>query len=337
LGRLDGSIQTLPDPDLFVYMYMRKEAVLSSQIEGTQSSLNDILQAEASVIESSKNDDLRQVINYIAAMEHGLQRLKESFPISVRLFREIHERLLREVRGAQQQPGEIRRSQNWIGPRGGGINDAIFIPPPPHEVSHALSELEIFLHNDTPMPFLIKVGLAHAQFETIHPFLDGNGRLGRLLITFLLCYEKILIKPVLYLSLYLRKHRTQYYDLLQAIRTDGNWEAWLKFFVTAVAEVSLTATETARNIVELRERDRNRIIADFGNAAGNGLRVLEKLFSSPILNVKQVAGVTGTSYQAANVLVSRLEEHHILHEITGRSRNRYFTYREYTNLFSDLT
>ena len=220
LGRLDGSILTLPNPDLFVLMYVRKEAVLSSQIEGTQSSLQDVLSAEAKVFASNRPKDAIEVINYISAMNYGLDRLDE-IPVSVRLIREIHARLLRGVRGSHLTPGELRISQNWIGAPGCTLAEADFVPPPPHEVPDALGKLEAFLHDPGDMPTLIWIGLAHAQFETIHPFLDGNGRVGRLLITFLLCERQILIKPVLYLSYFFRQYRQEYYETLQSVRDKG--------------------------------------------------------------------------------------------------------------------
>lgn len=334
LGRLDGSIQTLPDPDLFVFMYVRKEAVLSSQIEGTQSSLDDVLEAEAKVFSASRPRDVSEVINYVRAMNHGLERLKE-LPVSVRLIKEIHQRLLSGVRGAEREPGELRRSQNWIGPGGCTLNEASFVPPPTEEVPQALSNLERFIHSDDPMPVLVKIGLAHAQFETIHPFLDGNGRVGRLLIAFLLCERQILQKPVLYISHYFRRHRERYYALLQGTRDDGDWESWLKFFLTAVAEVSNEATETARRIVGLRERDRSTITEHFGYSAGNGLKVLERLYSRPIISVQDVVKLTKVSFTAANNLTRRFVKHGILAEITGQARNRQFRYGEYIDLFAD--
>jgi Fic family protein len=334
LGRLDGSIQTLPDPDLFVFMYVRKEAVLSSQIEGTQSSLNDVLEAEAKVFSASRPRDVNEVINYVQAMKYGLERLKE-LPVSVRLIKEIHQRLLTGVRGAEREPGELRRSQNWIGPGGCTLNEASFVPPPKEEVPPALSDLERFIHSDDPMPMLIKIGLAHAQFETIHPFLDGNGRVGRLLIAFLLCERKILQKPVLYISHYFRRHRDRYYALLQGTRDDGDWESWLKFFLTAVAEVSDEATETARRIVDLRERHRGTITEHFGYSAGNGLKLLERLYSRPIISVQDVVKLTKVSFTAANNLTRRFVKHGILAEITGQARNRQFRYGQYIDLFAD--
>jgi Fic family protein len=333
LGRLDGSVQTLPDPDLFVLMYVRKEAVLSSQIEGTQSSLNDLLEAEAKIHDVERPKDVVEVLNYASAMSNGLQRLAE-LPVSVRLVREIHEELLKEVRGAHRQPGELRRSQNWIGPPGATLQDAVFVPPPPEELGDALGAWERFLHANDSMPILLKIGLAHAQFETIHPFLDGNGRVGRLLITFLLCERGILLKPVLYLSYYFRKNREKYYALLQSIRDRGDWEAWLKFFLTGVSEVSLEATDTARRIVELRERHRQLVTDNFGRVAGNGLRVLEALYRRPIIAVKGIVELTGVSFTAANQLMNKFVQNGILHEETGQTRNRRFSYSDYIDLFA---
>lgn len=333
LGRLDGSIQTLPNPGLFVLMYVRKEAVLSSQIEGTQSSLNDVLKVEAQVFDRNKPQDVNEVLNYVAAMDRGLRRL-ESLPVSVRLVREIHERLMQEVRGQHSQPGELRTSQNWIGPSGCMLSEAAFVPPPPHEVMRALGDLELFIHGKDNLPTLVKVGLVHAQFETIHPFLDGNGRIGRLLITFLLCQHGILFKPVLYLSHYFKAHREKYYDLLQNIRDKGEWEEWLKFFLTGVRDVSLEATETARKIVSLREAHRKSITNSFGRTAGSGLQILESLFERPMINVTEVAEKLDVTFAAANNLVNRFVSEKILVELTGQQRYRIFSYDPYITLFS---
>ena len=334
LGRLDGSVQTLPDSDLFVLMYVRKEAVLSSQIEGTQSSLNDLLRAEARIYDPDRPADVQEVSNYVAALHYGLERL-DDLPISVRLIREIHERLLRGVRGAHLQPGELRKSQNWIGPAGATLNEATFIPPPPHEVPQALSDLEHFMHAKDSMPALIRIGLTHAQFETIHPFLDGNGRVGRLLITFMLCEQGTLQSPVLYLSHYFKANRAEYYDHLQDIRKDGGWEAWLKFFLRGVADVSREATETARAIVNLRETDRDKIINELGRVAGNALKVHELLFRFPLVSVNPVADMLEVSFTSANRLVERLVDIGVLVEATGNARNRVFQYQNYINIFSD--
>ena len=334
LGRLDGSVQTLPDSDLFVLMYVRKEAVLSSQIEGTQSSLNDLLRAEARIYDPDRPADVQEVSNYVAALHYGLERL-DDLPISVRLIREIHERLLRGVRGAHLQPGELRKSQNWIGPAGATLNEATFIPPPPHEVPQALSDLEHFMHAKDLMPALIRIGLTHAQFETIHPFLDGNGRVGRLLITLLLCEQGTLLSPVLYLSHYFKANRAEYYEHLQDIRKDGGWEAWLKFFLRGVADVSREATHTARAIVSLRETDRDKIIYELGRVAGNALKVHELLFRFPLVSVNSVADMLEVSFTSANRLVERLVDIGVLVEATGNARNRVFQYQNYINIFSD--
>ena len=334
LGRLDGSVQTLPNPDLFVYMYVRKEAVLSSQIEGTQSSLQDLLAAEAHILGDDRPRDVDEVVNYVRAMNHGLTRLAE-LPVSVRLIREIHAELLRGVRGSRLEPGELRRSQNWIGPGGCSLAEATFVPPPPHEVPGALAALETFLHTDDDLPLLVKIGLAHAQFETIHPFLDGNGRIGRLLITFLLCERGVLRKPVLYLSHYFKRHRQEYYDRLQGVRDTGDFEAWLTFFFRGVAEVSVEAADTARRILELREQHRRAITDHLGRAAGNGHRGLERLYEQPIVSVTDVRQMLGTTFAGANQIVQRLVDLKILAEMTGRARHRRFRYDAYVRLFEE--
>lgn len=334
LGRLDGSVRTLPNPDLFVYMYVRKEAVLSSQIEGTQSSLQDLLAAEAHVLGADRPRDVDEVVNYVRAMRHGLARLSE-LPVSVRLIREIHFELLQGVRGSRLTPGELRRSQNWIGPGGCTLAEATFVPPPPAEVPAALGALEAFLHQEDELPLLVRIGLAHAQFETIHPFLDGNGRVGRLLITFLLCERGVLHKPVLYLSHYFKRHRQAYYEVLQAVRDDGDFEGWLAFFLRGVAEVSLEAADTARRILELRESHRRAITDRLGRAAGNGHRVLEWLYEQPIVSVKGVQELLGTTFAGANQIVQRLAELGVLRELTGQARHRRFSYDAYVRLFAD--
>lgn len=334
LGRLDGSVLTLPNPDLFVFMYVRKEAVLSSQIEGTQSSLQDLLSAEAQLFDLSLPRDVDEVLNYVRAMNHGLGRLAE-LPVSVRLIREIHAQLMNGVRGGRLQPGELRTSQNWIGPAGCTLATATFVPPPHHEVPQALSDLERFLHAADTLPPLIKIALAHVQFETIHPFLDGNGRVGRLLITFLLTECGVLHKPVLYLSHYFKQHRQAYYDHLQAVREHGDWEGWLAFFLRGVIAVAGEAAATARHILQLREQHRAAITEHLGRAAGNGHRVLESLFDRPIVSVADVQQQTGTTFAAANNLVARLVAHGVLHEMTGYARNRRFRYAPYIALFND--
>mgnify|MGYP003412360441 FL=1 len=334
LGRLDGSVLTLPNPELFVFMYVRKEAVLSSQIEGTQSSLQDLLAAEAQLFDRNLPRNVDEVLNYVREMNHGLGRLPE-LPVSVRLIREIHAELMRGVRGGRLQPGELRTSQNWIGPAGCTLATATFVPPPHHAVPEGLGDLERFLHAHDALPPLVKIALAHVQFETIHPFLDGNGRVGRLLITFLLTERGVLHKPVLYLSHFFKQHRQEYYECLQAVRDRGAWEDWLAFFLRGVIEVAAEAAETARRILQLREQHRAAITAQLGRAAGNGHKVLESLYDRPIVAVGDIRKLTGTTYQAAKSLVSRLVELGVLSEMTGYARNRRFRYAPYIALFNE--
>jgi len=334
LGRLDGAVLTLPNPDLFVFMYVRKEAVLSSQIEGTQSSLQNLLAAEARLNDPDAPPDVSEVVNYVRAMHHGLARLAE-LPVSVRLIREIHAKLMHGARGGALEPGELRRSQNWIGPGGCTLREATFITPPPHEVPKALSELERFLHEEGPFPPLVRVGLAHAQFETIHPFLDGNGRIGRLLIAFLLTEQRLLARPVLYLSHFFKRHRPEYYDHLQAVRDAGDWEGWLAFFLRGVGDVSHEATATASAILRMREEYRERITEGLGRAAANGHRIMERLFDHPIVNVATVREWLGVTPAGANNLVHRLVDVGLLREITGYARNRRFRFDPYLRLFEE--
>jgi Fic family protein len=334
LARLDGATSVLPNPDLFVSMYVRKEAVLSSQIEGTQASVVDVLQFETESTEPDNPQDVAEVINYIAAMNHGLTRLRD-LPLSLRLIREIHEKLLAGVRGADRRPGEFRTSQNWIGGVGALLSDAAFVPPPPHEMMQALGELELYLNAPAPAPELIRVGLVHAQFETIHPFLDGNGRVGRLLITFLLCKAGVLERPLLYLSHYFKQSRTDYYDVLQAVRTHGAWEPWLKFFLQAVYHVAQEATATARKIVRMREEHRQTIQNVLPRKAARGLTLLEALFERPIITLTDAAKLTETTFKHAVPLVRAFEEIGLLREITGRRRDRLYAYEPYLAFFRD--
>jgi Fic family protein len=334
LGRLDGAVLTLPNPDLFVFMYVRKEAVLSSQIEGTQSSLQNLLAAEAQLFDPDTPKDVTEVANYVRAMNHGLARLAE-LPVSVRLIREIHAVLMEGVRGSRLTPGELRTSQNWIGPAGCTPATATFVPPPPHEVPDALSNLETFLHHGAGLPPLIQVGLAHAQFETIHPFLDGNGRVGRLLIAFLLTEKGLLSRPVLYLSHYFKQHRAEYYERLQAVRDEGDWESWLLFFLDGVITVSREATQTAAAILRMREDYRARITEHLGRAAANGQRVMDRLFDHPIVTVAIVRDWLGITATGAHQIVNRLEGIGLLREITGYARNRRFRFEPYLRLFEE--
>lgn len=335
LGRLDGVVSVLPNPDFFVAMYVRHEAVLSSQIEGTQSTLEDVLEWEIEAHNDDRPKDVEEVINYIAAMNHGLQRLSE-FPLSLPLIQEIHALLLRDVRGAHREPGQFRRTQNWIGASGCTLSNAIFVPPPPHEMQRALGDFEKFLHSERPLPLLIHCGLAHVQFETIHPFLDGNGRVGRLLITFLLCQREVLQRPLLYLSLYLKKHRAEYYDRLMAVRSDGHWESWLKFFLRGVAETSLSATRTARDILQLRESGRESV-SQMARYSTTGHRLFDFLFQHPLVTVRMVEAHLGCSYATANSLIGQFATPKLgfLEEVSGGQRNRRFRFKPYLALFDE--
>jgi Fic family protein len=334
LGRLDGATDALPNPDLFVFMYVRKEAVLSSQIEGTQASLIDVLEFESQAVEPDNPQDVEEVVNYIAAINYGLKCLKE-LPVSLRLIREIHQELMKGVRGSERSPGEFRRTQNWIGAGGCSLAKATYVPPPPYDMLQSLDNLEKFLHSPQPMPILIKIGLAHAQFETIHPFLDGNGRTGRLLITFLLCEQNILQRPLLYISYYFKMHRTEYYDRLQAVRDTGNWEDWLKFFLRGVYEVAQEAAATARKIVKLKEEHRQLLLGEMGRKSGSAIALLESLYFKPIFTVEHVAEITNLSYPNANALIKKLVGIGLLQEITGQKRNRVFSYAPYLDVFRD--
>ena len=332
VGRLDGVTAILPNPDLFVAMFVRREAVDSSRIEGTQSTLEDVLAFELNPGSSDLPDDVGEVVNYVRAMNYGLERLV-TFPLSLRLIREIHAELLSNVRGAERRPGEFRTSQNWIGPQGAPLSRATFVPPPVSELNQALGDFEQFLHSNEALPSLIFSGLAHVQFETIHPFLDGNGRVGRLLVTFLLVHRGTLHRPLLYLSAYLRRHRAEYYDRLMAVREDGDWEGWLRFFLLGVAETAEEATATARTIVQLREEDRSRLHGPMHGA--HEIRVLDLLFHRPLVNVALVAGHLGVTEVTAARVIERMAAVGILEEISGRKRNRVYRYSAYWRLFQE--
>ncbi len=333
LARLDGAVTTLPNPDLFIYMYVRREAVLSSQIEGTQASMIDVLEFEAERDRGEQVVQVGEVMNYIEALRYGLDRLK-TLPVSLRLVREIHSHLMKGVRGGEphKTPGEFRTSQNWWG--GTSPGNARFVPPPPHEMQQALHRWENYIHQPDEVPDLVHIGILHAQFETIHPFVDGNGRVGRLLISLLLAERKILEQPLLYLSIFFKKHKEAYYDRLQAIRDHGQWEEWLDFFVEGVAEVATEATDTARRILSLREKDRDRI-ATLGRRSGNAHRLLDWLFRQPVVTGKLVQHVLKISQPAANALITSMTGAKILKEITGYKRNRRFSYDSYVKLFEE--
>ena len=330
LGHLDGCTAILPNPDLFVSSFVRKEALLSSQIEGTQATLDDVFEARDPKEELPPN--VGEVVNYVAAMNFGFTRLA-TLPLSLRLVREIHERLLRGVRGGQRTPGEFRRSQNWIG--GKDITTAVFVPPPPHEMTVALGEWERYMVSEPHAPELVKCALLHAQFETIHPFLDGNGRVGRLLIAFLLRQWGLLRRPLLYLSLWFKRHRDDYYARLQAVRDEGAWEEWVEFFLRGIAETSGEASETALQIHRLRESDLERVRRSV--TVRNASVLLEHLFAGPIVSVNDVIALLGVSQPTANTLVAQMESAGILEETTGRSWGRVFRYAAYLDLLRSGT
>lgn len=332
LGRLDSVSTLLPDTSLFLYMYVRKEAVLSSMIEGTQSSLSDLLLFELDQEPGVPLDDVREVSNYVAALDHGLRLLEEGLPLSLRLFREIHGVLLTKGRGSNQTPGEFRRSQNWIG--GTRPGNAAFVPPPAEEVLECMSKLELFLHDQPePTPVLLKAALAHVQFETIHPFLDGNGRLGRLLIAQLLCEQKVLREPMLYLSLYFKTHRQHYYELLNNVRMTGDWEAWLDFFAEAVIVTATQAVETAQQLLDLSNQDRDKI-SGLGRAAASTLQVHRALMEHPIGTSGSLVEKTGITPATVNKALSHLEQLGIVKELTARKRNRLYSYAGYIEIMS---
>lgn len=336
LGRLDSVTTLLPDPHLFLYTYVRKEAVLSSQIEGTQSSLSELLLFELAEAPGLPGDDVTEVSNYVAALDHGLRRTRGTLPLSNRLLREIHERLLRSGRGSAKEPGQFRRSQNWIG--GTRPGNAHFVPPPPNEVAECMGSLESFLHDERePMPVLIKAALAHVQFETIHPFLDGNGRVGRLLITLILGDAGVLKEPLLYLSLYLKQHRDEYYRLLDLVRTEGDWEAWLDFFLDGVRATADEAVMAAQRLVGLFKEDRDRIQARGGRPVGSALRVHDTMRMRPVRSLKAVCEASGLSFPAASAGMALLTELGIASEMTGRQRNRVFGYGRYVAILSEGT
>jgi Fic family protein len=336
LGRLDSISTLLPDPHLFLYTYVRKEAVLSSQIEGTQSSLSDLLLFEMKAAAGVPIDDVTEVSNYVAALNHGLARLRGGFPLSNRLIREIHAKLLSRGRGSGKEPGEFRRSQNWIG--GSRPGTAHFVPPPPDVVRECMGSLERLLNDErAAMPVLVKAALAHVQFETIHPFLEGNGRVGRLLVTLLLCHAAVMKEPLLYLSLHLKTHRDEYYRLLDAVRESGDWEAWLDFFLEGVRTTADAAVATARRLVTLLQADRERIQERGGRATGSALRVHDALRQRPLGMLKAVCKRTGLSFPAASAGMGVLADLKIARELTGRKRDRIFAYDRYLSILSEGT
>lgn len=335
IGRLDGVTTILPDTSLFLYMYVRKEAVLSSQIEGTQSSLSDLLLFEMDGAPGVPLDDVREVSNYVAAMEYGLQRLRNGFPLCNRLICEIHEKLLSKGRGAGKSPGAFRTSQNWIG--GLRPGNARFVPPPPERLAACLGPFEKFLNDDPERtPTLLKAAMVHVQFETIHPFLDGNGRLGRLLISLLLCHEKLMREPLLYLSLYFKQHREEYYDLLQQVRQDGDWEAWVAYFMEAIRETSQQAVSTASRLSDIIREDRD-VVHALGRIAGSAYRVFDLMAERPLLSIPVICRRTGLVPNTVIKVMRVLQDSGIVKEVTGRKRNRIFSYDRYMKVLTEGT
>ena len=328
LGRLDGVTQTLPNPDLFVSMYVKKEALLSSQIEGTQASLIEVIAAE-----DNQSKDVQEVTNYVHAMNHGLNRLSE-LPLSLRLLREIHRELLRSGRGSDRSPGEFRTTQNWIGAPGCKLSGAVFVPPCPDDMLDALGDLERYFYEDESLPPLIKIALIHAQFETIHPFVDGNGRVGRLLITFWLCQQQILSQPLLYLSYFFKRNRTAYYEKLMDVRERGMWEEWVKFFLHGIIEISQESIASAQQIDALRESLTSRVDELDGVSVANARRLLDLLFITPQVTRSSVADALGISRPTAGALIGKFaDELSILEDASpGAARNKTYLFKEYMEI-----
>ncbi|MCZ7396041.1 MAG: Fic family protein [Candidatus Methanoperedens sp.] len=332
LARLDGITTVLPNADLFIAMYVKKEALLSSQIEGTQASLEGVLEFEADLTPKEDVNEIKDVINYIKALNYGMSRLNE-LPMSLRLIREIHKNLLEGTRGANRNPGEFREFQNYIGAPGASLNKAIFVPPPPDIVIPAMEELEKFFHRKDDIPPLVKIALIHAQFETIHPFLDGNGRVGRLLITFYLYWKGILSRPLLYLSFYLKKNRAAYYDLLMKVRREGAWEDWIKFFLEGVSETSQEAANTAREIIKLKDVLITKLYEN-SIASVYAVKLIDLLFEKPVISTKDVVEKLKVSTVTANELVRRFVTIGILREITGKQRYKKYIFTDYVEIIA---
>ena len=334
LARLDGAIQILPKQVQFVDMYIRHEAVLSNKISGKQSSLLDLLAHQARISTHEYGGDVNEVMNCVSAMKYGFEQIERT-SVSIPIMREIHKQLLQSANKPNLTPGEIRTTQNWIGVSGCGINDAMFVPPPPSQIEQSLQDLDQFVASDVGLPVLVKIGLVYAQFETIHPFLVGNGRVGRLIVALSLQESKLLKKPILNLSWFFFRNRQQYYSKLQAVRDEGDWEDWLLFFLKAVDEVSRNSTATLRRILLLREESRNVINEKLGRLAANAHSVLDRLFEFPFVSVNEVKELTGTTFAAANTLVARMVECGLLREYTQRHRNRRYMFNRYVELFKE--
>jgi Fic family protein len=334
VGRLDGLTEVLPNPNLFVMMYIKKEAVLSSQIEGTQATLMDVLEFEAKTLDPNRPSDTLEVLNYVRSVSYGLEKIKQE-EISVSLIEKLHFYLLEGTRGGEREPGKIRTVQNWIGPPKSEISEAVFVPPNVKDMKNALKDLEAFIKKEVELPPLIKAGLIHYQFETVHPFLDGNGRIGRLLITLLLAKTAHLSRPLLYLSYYFKQNRTEYYNRLQNVRDSGEWEKWLHFFLEGIYYSTINAINASMKIIELRKNQQELLTDKLGNKSGSGLRLFEELFNRPIITVNTVKEITGLSFPNANRLASLFEELGIVTEVTGQKRNRIYEFKKYMDILNE--
>ena len=330
IGRLSGISETLPNPNLFVAMYVRKEAVLSSQIEGTEASLEDVLEYESENRPSTLPNDVAEVVNYVRAMNYGLERINK-LPLSVRLIKEIHAELMKGARGGDKTPGEFRKTQNWIGPKGCTLDTARFVPPPPYEMMQAISDLEKYMHSKLTYPLLIECGIMHFQFETIHPFLDGNGRIGRLLITFFLCHKEILKKPLLYLSHYFKQNRLEYYDRLTAARDKGEFESWIKFFLKGVIYVAGEAAKASHKIIDLQAEDKTKINRAYKRSS-KIIILHDRLFDRPVISINDIAEILAVTFPTANGICMKLIKLDILREITGQARSKMFAYKSYLDI-----
>ncbi len=330
IAKLDGTASVLPNAEWFIYIFVRKEALLSSQIEGTQATMEGFLAYENDIKTDENPEDLEEVVNYIKAMNYGLDRLK-NFPLSLRLFKEIHNILLNGVRGTTKTPGEFRRTQNWIGPNGEPLKMATFVPPPPQMVTEHMGEIERFIHRNDDIPPLIKIALIHAQFESVHPFLDGNGRLGRLIITFYLCWKEVLASPIFYMSYYFKRNKGRYYDLLMEVRNEGDWEKWIKFFLDGVIETSNEGLQTARSIIQLKEQYENALDLRENNHK-NAHRLLKLLFDTPFITRKDIQDKFDISYTQTKILTEQFVEMGILEEITGKSRYERYMFKKYVDI-----
>jgi len=333
IGRLSGISEALPNPDLFVAMYVRKEAVLSSQIEGTEASLEDVLECESENRPKTLPNDVAEVVNYVKAMNYGLKRIEE-LPLSLRLIRELHAQLMCGVRGGEKTPGEFRNSQNWVGPKGCTLMNARYIPPPLHEMMQSMGDLEKYMHSKLRYPLLIECGLIHFQFETIHPFLDGNGRIGRLLITFFLCHKNILKKPLLYLSHYFKHNRAEYYDQLMKAREEGDFESWTKFFLKGIIVVAEEACRASRKIIAIKAQDKARL-CETHRETSNVVAFHDRLFNRPIVSISDIAMIMNTTFPTASSIGIKMVEAGILNEISGKERNRLFAYKAYLDILKE--